>query len=153
MPVQGIFMILSLSYSLTLEADGLQNYVTPNETIRCSDDWTNCLILEEYASLPDAYFKNYTIFQFEPGNHRLNRSLNFTNIHNFTLQGSDSEVINILLGLLVSITWENCSNIKISSISFMLLEDFTFSIVCEHSHLVQLSGISVYSDQPPTIHT
>ena len=141
MLVQGI--LITLSYSLIFETNGLKNYVTPNKTVQCSNGWSNCLTLEEYASQPDDYFKNNTIFEFEPGTHRLNRSLAFTNLHNFTLLGKYSEVINVMLGPLVCITWENCSSIEISSISF-ILEDFTFSIIFEHSYLVQLSDISVY---------
>ena len=142
--VQGILIILS--FSLIFEANGLKNNVTPNETGQCSNGWTNCLTLEEYTSQPEDYFKNNTIFQFEPGSHRLNRSLNFTNLYNFTLQGKHNEVINVLLGPLVSIIWENCLNIKVSSVSFVILEYFAFSIIFEHSHLVQLSKISIYGN-------
>ena len=52
------FIMLSLCYSLMFKANGLPNYVTPNKTIRCSNDWSNCLILQEYASLSNVYFKN-----------------------------------------------------------------------------------------------
>ena len=139
MLVQGILKLLSLIF----ETDGLKNYVTPNETVQCSIGWSNCLTLEEYAAQPDDYFKNNTIFEFEPGSHGLNRSLTFINLHNFTILGKRSEVINVLLGPLVCIAWENCSNIEISSISFILLDDFIFGIIFEYSHLIQLSDISV----------
>ena len=146
MMVQGILKLL-LFYSLIIETDGLKNYVTPNEITQCSIGWSNCLTLEEYASQPDDYFKNNTIFEFEPGSHGLNRSLTFTNLHNFTILGKRSEVINVLLGPLVCIAWENCSNIEISSISFILLEDFIFGIIFEHSHLIQLSDISIHGNK------
>ena len=116
--------------------------MTPNETAQ----YSNCLILEEYASQPSEYFKNNTIFLFEPGSHRLNRSLNFTNLHNFTLLGKHSEVINVLLGRDAIIRWENCSNIEIASISFTILDFiFSFSIITfEHSHLIlHFSDVSV----------
>jgi hypothetical protein len=116
-PIQGILITVTFTYALILGTNGLKNYVTPNETAQCSNSWSNCLILEKYASQPDDYFQNNTIFQFEPGSHRLNRSLNFINLHNFTLQGKHNEVIDVLLGELVCITWENCSNIEISSIN------------------------------------
>ena len=143
--VQGI--LITLSYSLIFKTDGLKNYVTPNETAQCSNGWSNCLTLEEYASQPDDYFINNTIFQFEPGSHTLNRGLTLTNLHNFTLLGKHSEVINVLLGPLVCMTWKNCSNIEISSISFIILEDYTFSFRFEHSHLIQLSDVSVYGNE------
>jgi predicted outer membrane repeat protein len=47
----------------------------------------------------------------------------------------------------VCITWENCSNIEISLISFIILGEFTFSIIFKHSYLVQLSDISVYGNE------
>ena len=147
--VQGVLKLL-LFYSLIFETDGLKNYVTPNETVQCSIDRSNCLTLEEYASQPDDYFKNNTnntIFEFEPGSHGLNRGLTFTNLHNFTILGKRSEVINILLGPLVCIIWENCSKIEISSISFILLDDFTFSIIFQHSYLIKLSNVSVYGNE------
>ena len=147
MSIKGILITIALSNSLIFETNGLKNYVTPNETAQCSNDWSNCLILEEYASQPDSYFKNNTIFQFEPGSHQLNRSLNFTNLHNFTLLGKRSEVIIILLGPLVRIKWENCSNIEISSISIILFKEFTFSIIFGHSNLVHLCNISVHGNE------
>ena len=150
MPIHRILItvIILLSYSLIFETNGLKNnyYVTPNETAQCSNDLTNCLTLEEYVNQPDDYFKNNTLFQFEPGSHTLKRGLIFTNLHNFTLRGKHSEVINVLLGPLVCITWENCSNIKVSSISFVILESFAISIVFQHSYLVQLYNISVYGN-------
>ena len=59
---------------------------------------------------------------------------------------SDSDVPNVLLDSLVSITWDECSNIEVSSIVFTLLDNFTFSIVFRTSQLVQLSDISVIGD-------
>jgi glycogen synthase len=85
--IQGILITVAFTYTLILGTNGLKNYVTSNETAQCSDGWSNCLILEKYASQPDDYFKNNTIFQFESGSHRLNKGLTFTNLHNFTLLG------------------------------------------------------------------
>ena len=66
------------------------------------------------------------------------------NIHNFALQGlPDSEVANVVFDSFVSITWDECSNIEISSIIFTLLGDFTFSISFRKTQLVQLSYISI----------
>ena len=123
----------------------LKNYVSPNKTSRCSGNWSPCLTLQEYADQPDVYFINNTIVYFEPGSHQLNSTLKLSNVHNFTFQGLPSDVdANVLLGSLVSITWKNCSNIEIFSLTFSLLKSFTFSIVFEHTQLVQLSNISVF---------
>lgn len=123
-------LLVSLIASSGYETDALKNYITPNKTTGCSDGWSTCLTLQEYASKPDKYFTSNAIFYFEPGSHTLNISLNLANIHNFTFQGlpeSDSEMPNILLNSLVSITWDDCSNIEVSSITFTLLPSVLYS--------------------------
>ena len=63
---------------------------------------------------------------------------------NLTFQGlPNSELVNVLLGSFVNITWENCSNIEILFINFILQDHYTFSIVFEHSQVVHLFNISV----------
>ena len=59
-----------------------KNNVTPNKTFGCSSDRSQncCLTLQEYASVPDVYFTNNTIFYFEPGEHKLNSSLKLENL-------------------------------------------------------------------------
>ena len=148
MELSVILAFLITSSSDLLISSSISIYVTPNTAIRCSNDEVSCLILQEYAHQSDVYFINDTIVHFEPGIHTLNSSLKLKNLHNLTFQGvPDNESVNVLFDSLVSITWENCSNIEISSISFTLLENFTFSIIFQHSHLVQLSNISVYGNE------
>ena len=141
-----VFIISSNSFTFGMNNKFLRrNYVSPNKTAQCSGTGFPCLILQEYASQPDAYFINNTIVYYEPGSHQLNSSLKLTNVHNFTVQGLPGDVdANVLLGSLVSITWKNCSNIEIFSLTFSLLKSFAFSIVFEHTQLVQLSNISVF---------
>ena len=139
-----IFMFLVTSSDLLSLSSSDTLYVTPNKTASCSDVEVSCLVLQEYTSQSDTYFTNDTIVCFEPGIHTLNSSLKLTNVHDFAFRGlPGNESVNILLGSLVSITWEKCSNIEISSITFTLLDKFTFSITFEETHLVQLSNISV----------
>ena len=57
------------------ESDALSYYVIPNEKSGCSDDWSTCFTLQKYASQPDEYFTDHTIFYFESGSHQLNSSL------------------------------------------------------------------------------
>ena len=111
------------------------NYVIPNKILDCSqsDGHSNCLTFQEYTNQPDMYFTSDAIFYFESGRHVLNSSVNFVNVHNLTFQGlSGSEMPSILFGWLVNITWDECSNIKVSSIAFTLLSDFMLSIVSEN---------------------
>ena len=132
---------------LIIISSSLGIHVTPNKTVRCSNDEVSCFTLQEYAIQSHLYFINDTTVHFGPGIHTLNRSLKLKNLHNFTFRGlldDEFQSVNILLDLLVSITWEECSDIEISSISFTILSRFTFSIIFEHTQLVQLSNVSVF---------
>ena len=147
MELLSVILALLITSSDLLMSSSLNICVTPNKTVRCSDDEVSCLALQEYASQSDIYFINDTILHFEPGIHTLKSSLNLKNLHNFTFHGvPGNESVNVLFGSLVSITWEKCSNIEISLISFTLLDKFTISIVFEHTQLVQLSSISVFGN-------
>ena len=53
-------------------------------------------------------------------------------------------VVNILLGG-YSITWEKCSNIEISSITFQLTNNFIFSIMFNQTSL-SMSNISIFGN-------
>ena len=108
-----------------------ENYVTTNKSIGCSASQSQscCLPLQEYASQPDVYFKNDTIFYFEPGEHPLKNTLKLESLHNVTLQGSPSSSapeVKVLFDMFVSITWKKCWNITISSITSFLLGNFTY---------------------------
>ena len=102
-----------------------ENYVTPNKSIGCSASQSqSCYLpLQEYASQPDVYSKNDTIFYFEPGGHQLKNTLKLESLHNVTFQGSPSSSaseVRVLFDMFVSITWEKCWNITISSIFFCI---------------------------------
>jgi hypothetical protein len=144
LPMLSIALLSSL---LTFETVALKYYVTPNKRIGCFDDLSPCLTLQEYASQPNVYFTNHTIFYFEPGSHELTSSLKFIKLYNFTFQGlPGNKSVNISLGSLVTITWEECWSIEISSVIFSLLDKFSISIVFEHTQVAQLSNISVFGN-------
>ena len=142
-----MYVILAL---VIIICSSLGIHVTPNKTVRCSNDEVSCLTLQEYANQSHVYFINDTTVHFGPGIHTLNHSLRLKNLHNFTFHGlpdDEFQSVNILLGSLVSITLEECSNIEISSITFTILGHFTFSIIFEHTQQVQLSNISVFGSE------
>ena len=123
-------------------------YVTPNKTVGCSSNRSqNCpRTLQEYASQPDVYFTNDTIFYFEPGEHKLNSSLQLENLNNVTLQGLSAEssaLVVISFEASVAITWERCSNVEISSVIFLLLNNFTHVIEFNQTKTVLLHDISI----------
>ena len=143
-----LFTVLVALSIVKIDASLLtENYVTPNKTIGCSANQSqdhNCLTLKEYASQPDKYYANNTIFYFEPGNHTLNSSLKLENLHNFTFQGlPGSEQVSFLFQKSVRVTWENCRNIQVSSITFNLLGSFMNSIVFNQTQIVLLYDILV----------
>ena len=128
------------SESLTL------NYVTPSKTTPCPSEQRPCLTLKEYASQPDVYFVNNTVLCFHPGTHELGDSLRLKNVYNFSFEGLPTDngvLVNIEFYSLASITWEKSWNINISSITFILRDNFTFIIRFELSLFVHLSNISI----------
>ena len=51
--------------------------------------------------------------------------------------------VNILLGPFVNITWEDCWFVQVTSINFILPENYSFSIVFKQTQLIDLHNISV----------
>ena len=148
MLVVGLVMLLAVRMNTSVFT---KNYVTPDKTIGCSINLSQnrCLTLQEYANQPNVYFTNDTIFYFEPGEHKLNSSLKLENLSNVTLQGllAESSVpeARISFEAFVNITWEKCSNIEISSVTFYLLNNFTYIIVFNQAKTVLLRGVYVHS--------
>jgi predicted outer membrane repeat protein len=134
-------------YDSRLKAESLSNclnrYVTPSRTIRCFDDQVPCQTIEQYASQPEMYFANNTCFYFQPGNHQLNSSLNLTNLRNISFKGLPDNIINVFLGSFVSITWGNCRLVQLTSINFILPNNYAFGFVFKQTQLIRLHNISV----------
>ena len=122
------------------------NYVTPSKTTPCPNEPRPCFTLKEYASQPDVYFANNTAFCFHPGTHELGDSLRLKNVYNFSFEGLPTDngvLVNIEFYSLASITWEKSWNVNISSITFILRDNFTFIIRFELSLFVHLSNMSI----------
>ena len=142
----GLVMLLAVKMNASVFTE---NYVTPNKIVGCSSNQSQnrCLTLQEYASQPDVYFTNDTIFYFEPGVHKLNNSLKLENLNNVTLQrmpGSSALVI-ILFEAFIAVTWEKCSKIEISSVIFYPLSNFTHVIVFNQTKTVLVRDFYVIS--------
>ena len=106
------------------------------------------LSLKDYENQPDIHFANNTILDFCPGTHWINSSLELTGVHNFTMQGLPrNETVLIMLDQSVNITWTNCYNVEISSISFQLIGYFSYSIAFEESLFVRLLNITVLGSE------
>ena len=140
-------IIVTLFYFKTATATPvISNYVKPmaSKTTLCHSG--PCLTLNEYANKPEVYFTNNSIFYFYPGIHRLDYSLRLKGVHNISFQSlpTDLEVVEVTMDSVTSISWEKSCNISISSISFALLDKFTFIFRFEQSLFIQLSNISIF---------
>ena len=112
------------------------NYVKPfahKTASPCSDIQRPCLTLNEYASDLGMYFVNNTILYFHPGIHNLDENLVLENLYNFSFQSwpRSDQVVNITVGSLAGISFKGSYNVKISSVSFVLNDDFTLKVCCE----------------------
>ena len=58
-------------------------------------------------------------------------------------KGLPDSSVNILLGQFVNITWEDCWFVQVTSINFILPENYSFSIVFKQTQLIDLYNISV----------
>ena len=140
-------LIISLSDSRSkaeIKVHVMNRYVIPNTAVRCFSEQVPCQTLEQYATQPDVYFTNNTNYYFQPGNHQLSSSLKLTRLQNVNFQGLlDDNVVNVLFSSLVSIILENCWNVKLTSIRFILPDVYSFSIVFRQAQQVQLHNVSV----------
>ena len=132
------FAVLSDSRSKA-EISFLNRYVTPNRTVRCFNGQLPCQTLEEYATQPEMYFMNNTYFYFQPGNHQLNDILlNLRNLRNVIFEGlpNNKNMVNIFLESSVSIVWENCWFVQLTSINFILPDIYSIGIVFKQMELI-----------------
>ena len=117
-----ILIVTSSGLFLTTSEPMTFNYVTPNKTTPCPSEQRPCLTLKEYASQPNVYFVNNSVFFFHSGTHRLDDSLRLKNLYNFSFEGlhtgDNPGVVIVEFYSLASITWERSWNIEIFSISF-----------------------------------
>ena len=123
-------------------------YVTPNKSVPCLTDQHPCLTIDEYASQIDKFFHNDSIFNFGPGNHSLNIGLNISGIHNVSFIGLPNNSVTIeVLKEFACITWEDCTNIEISNITFSIGSNFFFCILSFKLSSVKISYITVHGNK------
>ena len=119
-------------------------YVTPIDG--CPGDKTHCYTLEDYVNQQDTHFTNNSVFYFLPGLHKLEESIRIINTHNLSFHGAlgpGNEKVKIAFNSAASILWENCSDIEITSLVITLVDNFTYSIIFEHTHSVTISNIAI----------
>ena len=120
------------------------NYVTPNRSMPCLADQHPCLTIDEYAIQIDKFFLNDSIFSFDPGNHSLNIGINISGIHNVSFIGiPDDSVRIVVLNKSSCISWEDCDNIEITNINFIIESNFSCVLSFNSTFCVKLSNITI----------
>ena len=122
------------------------NYVTPNRSMPCLADQHPCFTIDEYASLIDKFFLNDSTFSFGPGNHSLNIGLNISGINNVSFIGfpDNSDAVMVFINRSACIiSWEDCGNIEITNIKFIIKSNFPHILLFNSSLLVKLTNITI----------
>ena len=126
-------LIIALSLSATyISASASVNYVVPTNRRTLSCQSGLCLTLNDYLTSPENYFNSNSTFVFFAGSHEVNTSLKISGIYNLTLEGTITErAVTIVLKPQVSLIWDNCEDIEINSLTFLLSghSDFRMTIV------------------------
>ena len=121
-------------------------YVTPNRSMLCLTDQHPCLTIDEYASQIDKFFLNDSIFSFGPGNHSLNIGLNISGINNVSFIGlpNNSDAVMVFINKSACIIlWEDCGNVEITNIKFIIKSNFSYILLFNSSFLVKLTNITI----------
>ena len=122
------------------------NYVTPNRSMPCLADQHPCFTIDEYGSRVDKFFLNDSVFSFCPGNHSLTVGLNISGIHNVSFIGfpDNSDAVMVLINRSACIIlWEDCGNIEITNIKFIIKSNFSYILLFNSSFLVKLTNITI----------
>ena len=120
------------------------NYVTPNRSMPCLTDRHPCFIIDEYASQIDWFILNNSIFRFLPGNHSLNIGLNISGIHNISFIGLPENSVTIMVfDRSTCISWEDCKNIEITNIKFIIESKFSCVLSFHSTFCAKLSNITI----------
>ena len=152
--VYGIISALLIHFSLVHSRNGQvspsnssvqqMNYVTPNRSMPCLTDRHPCLTIDEYASQIDKFFLNDSIFSFDPGNHSLNVELNISGIHNVSFIGLSNNSVKIMVVYWSArISWEDCKNLEISDINFIIEINFSYVLSFKSTLFVKVSNITI----------
>ena len=139
-------LVHSLNVQVSSSNSSVQqvNYVTPNRSMPCLTDQHTCLIIDEYASQVDRFFLNDSIFSFGPGNHSLNIGINISGIHNVSFYGLPANNVTItVLNRSACISWEDCGNIEIANINFVIESNFSCVLSFYSTFCVKLSNITI----------
>ncbi len=141
-----IAIVFNLPTFLAIESDAARiRYVRSNTSDPCPNIENLCLTFAEYANETNQYFVHDAIFNFSPGIHHLNFSLNLSNINHLSFHGlSVDGVSTIKFDTNASIIVQNCSHVEISSVTLNLICKYTYCLMFEHSHSIHITNIYVF---------
>ena len=150
--------ILLLFTTVVVDAsdDNLTKYyvVPTNGNISlCQQSVTQkCLTFKQYTNHQDRYqyFHSNSTFIFQLGVHQLNASLSLSNVRNISFRGESLSTSTagdglaiVYLNPKVSLSWTNCDQIEIRSLSFVSFGNYDYWLMFINVHNVLLSNISI----------
>ena len=111
----------------------------------CKSYSNSCRTFNDYANDADTYFTSDSSFYFMKGTHRLNVTLNITNVVNMSFIGDESD-ITLCNGC--SIIWTNSSELFLTSLNVIFNETNKIAnnsaISFENTELFTLSNVSFF---------
>lgn len=126
---------------------GILKYVTPIQSSTSLDpcpvgEW-QCLTLNEYMSNSSQYFVSDTTFIFLPGKHQLDIDIRLQNLQNVSLIGEPTNTaVTLSLGPQAGLSWMNCENIEIKSVSIVVRGNHENILVFANTVGIQIFNIS-----------
>ena len=141
-----ILFLTAIISRLSVESLALQlKYVQPTcngTSVACTSE--SCTF-DQYVRNPEQHFLNNTIFMFVAGDHQLlSINLSLRGIQNVTFQGMSVEgPVTIRLGPQVGLSFDNCDDIEINSLNFLLSGDYEYRLMFSDTKNVKLRNITI----------
>ena len=149
-----LFLTIAAAFNVSTDSLTTNNwYVAPtdgNVTLCQQDPMTQCLTFNHYTVNQEQYFHSNTVFIFLPGNHHLNSSLRLNDVQNISFHGeltSSGESVKVFLHPNVSLSWTNCNQIHIHSLSFISVGNFEYRLQFTNVQLASLSNASIVGNR------
>lgn len=124
-------------------------YVQPsNGSISCNV--SEPCTFDQYANNSEQHFLSATTFIFQPGDHQLSNTVSLYGIQNVSFQGMlvDEGTVTIrLVSSHAGLSFDNCEDIEIKSLKFLLSDKFEFGLMFSDTRDVTLHDITISMDE------
>ena len=146
-----LLLFSTLHYFINSQSTRKLNYVTPSQsnTSPCPIREWQCLTLNEYAGNSSQYLVSNTTFVFLPGNHQLDIKVTLESLQNVSFLGEPENAVTVSLGPQAGLSWMNCENIEINSLSIVISRNCENVLMFANTAGIQMSNIS-FTEREPT---